>query len=654
MLYEYQLANFKAFSDPATLLLRPITLIYGPNSAGKSSIIQSLMLLKQTLQDSESFKAILKTRGSLVDLGSYREFVHLHDVSRSFKFKFAFSLDQPDRYEYDSLFPEAPEEIEHLGISIVLSYDGLNRAIVISAIEIFLGDESLPFATYETQDSRLLLTQINSEHHLWQDWWVRAQSMIPRSIIKQVNEILQRCKVDAISLREKRKLTEALQKRSEAIRILLLELQQDKAKIDKNIAELEEEREVLENDQMRLRAEFLEPLNKEIYQLRSALDTLQISKVTLSDDQEQVEDETQSLEAKTAQKEQQLEQRRGEYEEIPIRLCVSNINQEKSKQNGIANEIEEVEICLTAIEVFVATYQAFKEHNTNRVISDIVKIAESSSFSFRNFLPISSIDREDSVIDREVEHLSSIYADAFDLNFFPRITIFVSSLLQDLLVNTRYIGPLRDYPERYYIFSEGDSEDVGKSGSGMGGLLFRDPEFLEKINSQLVQFELGYELQVTSFNDGKSSDTSDVYALRLMDKHKKVQVNLLDVGFGISQVLPVIVQSMFAHRKTIIIEQPEIHIHPRLQTRLGSLFAECIRPPFENQFVIETHSEHLMLRLQKLIRKGELNADDISVIYIDRTTDGTRCLQLRLDTEGDFIDEWPGGFFEEDFNEIFE
>jgi predicted ATPase len=111
---------------------------------------------------------------------------------------------------------------------------------------------------------------------------------------------------------------------------------------------------------------------------------------------------------------------------------------------------------------------------------------------------------------------------------------------------------------------------------------------------------------------------------------------------------------MLSRNSTLLIEQPEIHIHPRLQAELGSLLADCIKPPFENQFIIETHSEHLMLRLQKLIRKGELKPEDISVIYVDRGAEGSKCLHLRLDEEGDFIDEWPDGFFEEDFNEIFQ
>ena len=96
MLREYQLKNFKAFSDAAPLLLRPITLIYGPNSAGKSSIIQSLMLLKQTLEEAESSDVVLLPKGKLVDLGNYREMVHLHEIDRQVSFKVQLDANPDD------------------------------------------------------------------------------------------------------------------------------------------------------------------------------------------------------------------------------------------------------------------------------------------------------------------------------------------------------------------------------------------------------------------------------------------------------------------------------------------------------------------------------------------------------------------------------
>lgn len=75
---------------------------------------------------------------------------------------------------------------------------------------------------------------------------------------------------------------------------------------------------------------------------------------------------------------------------------------------------------------------------------------------------------------------------------------------------------------------------------------------------------------------------------------------------------------------------------------------------YGNQFIIETHSENLLLRLQKLIRKGELRKEDVAVIYCDKMPSGTVATELRLNDKGEFIDPWPQGFFEESFKEMFE
>jgi predicted ATPase len=112
------------------------------------------------------------------------------------------------------------------------------------------------------------------------------------------------------------------------------------------------------------------------------------------------------------------------------------------------------------------------------------------------------------------------------------------------------------------------------------------------------------------------------------------------------------VQSLTADRQIISIEQPEVHIHPRLQADLGDLLAAAIKEPYHHQFLIETHSEHLMLRLQRLVRERALKQDDVAVIYVVAGAEGSSATRLRLDEDGDFIDEWPGGFFPERRREL--
>ena len=91
MLKEYQISNFKPFAGPVNIPIKPITLIFGPNSSGKSAIFQSLLMLKQTLEEGKDRNISLLPKGNLVDLGSFREFIHNHDVSNLFSFKVTFS-----------------------------------------------------------------------------------------------------------------------------------------------------------------------------------------------------------------------------------------------------------------------------------------------------------------------------------------------------------------------------------------------------------------------------------------------------------------------------------------------------------------------------------------------------------------------------------
>jgi predicted ATPase len=81
---------------------------------------------------------------------------------------------------------------------------------------------------------------------------------------------------------------------------------------------------------------------------------------------------------------------------------------------------------------------------------------------------------------------------------------------------------------------------------------------------------------------------------------------------------------------------------------------QLARVSFQNQIIAETHSEYLLLRLQRRIREGLIKNTDVSVLYVDTLPDGTSTVQhLRLDEDGSLIDEWPGGFFEERYNEMF-
>ena len=139
-------------------------------------------------------------------------------------------------------------------------------------------------------------------------------------------------------------------------------------------------------------------------------------------------------------------------------------------------------------------------------------------------------------------------------------------------------------------------------------------------------------------------------------------VRPFDVGVGISQLLPVVVAALDPNRPTITaIEQPELHVHPRLQVELGDLFAQ--QAVKGGIFLIETHSEHLMLRLLRRIEEthsGELpqgrpslRPHQVSVVFVEQIDGEVRATPLRIDETGEFKDRWPHGFFEERDDELF-
>ena len=228
--------------------------------------------------------------------------------------------------------------------------------------------------------------------------------------------------------------------------------------------------------------------------------------------------------------------------------------------------------------------------------------------------------------------------------------LIVGEALKHTLQKLFPMGPFRKSPERLYTFSGTAPQHVGYQGDLLPDFLLRHPERVAETNEWLKRLDIDYKLEVKSVD----AYSGDLFEVRLMDIRRKEPVSVAwkDVGYGISQLLPFIVQSLVSEKQIISIEQPEVHVHPKLQADLGDLLAEAIKEPRQNRFIVETHSEHLILRLQRLVYKGKIKPEDVSVIYVSRGPDGAKAERLRLDEEGDFIDEWPNGFFLERLREL--
>lgn len=532
MLREYRLTNFKAFGETVTIPIRPLTLIFGANSSGKSSIFQSLLLLKQTLEEAKNPSTALLPKGSLVDLGSYRDFVHRHEAERDFEFGARFGLKR-------SLTLSGCEAVDEADLDIRVAYseeDDLTDH-VLSSGKVAVGDERQPIASYSHRElDDHWDTRFHPEAEFW-DRWVNA---------------LCRCYDESISSR---------------------------------------------------------------------------------------------------------------YEDLAF-LILENFGKQYWNTPETLNVVQEWAI---------KSFNENKVHAGRHLSTSLDYVFQTSSFaqSCEKFLP------QDTSPERGLHDIIALN----DLHFLfewmhlpiRRSGSSFRAILNDLI----YLGPLRSQPQRYYEFSGntiphlGHSDDVhvGHSGEYLPAILSQVtsnrgdmPLSLWDIDDDLEQLGIKYRVKLSKLNYQDNSP-SNIFSLRLVDTDTGIDASLRDVGFGISQVLPIVVQNRVSWEKTLLIEQPEIHLHPAHQAELGDMFIRSALGEQKNTLLLETHSEHLILRILRRIRETNDNElpegfppirpEDVAVLYVQPGENGAQVIEIPVTEDGDFARPWPEGFFDERVEELF-
>jgi len=207
-----------------------------------------------------------------------------------------------------------------------------------------------------------------------------------------------------------------------------------------------------------------------------------------------------------------------------------------------------------------------------------------------------------------------------------------------------YLGPLRRKPERDYPWNKTKPGDVGSDGRGaidalLASVLLKGEEqnyVVEGVSRWLSSMKVADRLEVRQ--QGRSN------RYELIVHRDGIACNLRDVGIGISQVLPVLVLAYFAPAgSTVILEEPEIHLHPLAQSILAELFVTVSRER-NVQFIVETHSEHLFRRMQTLVAKQEISTSEAVMYFVERDGRNARLRELDLDEFGR-VRNWPEGFF---------
>lgn len=238
---------------------------------------------------------------------------------------------------------------------------------------------------------------------------------------------------------------------------------------------------------------------------------------------------------------------------------------------------------------------------------------------------------------------------------------------ETMLGKLSYLGPLRKHPQRTYQWSGDTPEGVGQMGESTiaailaaqnaGRKLNRGPRmprqaFAEFVANWLMDLGVIHSFVVKVVAEGRKE-----YEVLVKTHAEAPEVKITDVGFGVSQVLPVLVQAFYCPpNSTVWMEQPEIHLHPQVQAELADVFISAIRSredgnPRDIQLIIESHSEHFLNRLQRRIAEGGLAPEDVAIYFCKRAGAATEIEPLDVNLYGD-IENWPPNFFGDEMADL--
>lgn len=548
-----ELENFQAFGDRMSLSAAPITLILGENSAGKSSILRVLHLLRQSLESEKIFGSLTPdAKHGIVDLGSFQELLFNHDLSRRLKIQILFDKDD---IVWDDNAGDLRISTNTYGIEFHFEHLVEKQEVSLYKLEILDSEKSsiarfLRIRDVPKPESKIERDVLDRKVFLFKNSPIIDDFSCgrPASLV-----LFQNTFVTSSEDFWRNSYESSINARSEIVKRLMTLLDDAKNTI----------------------------LYCEGYPLARISAEIEAAIAFYKDD-------------------------------FSIHEFVSRMREQQGKAIIVLDGILR---CLIDPEYSEYFPEGRIESNRkmNYSIHDVTQLVKNYCHDFHRMLR----------------------------RILP-------------------IGPYREPPSRWHIFGNVGPQDVGINGEYLPELLFENPELVELTNKWLKRLDIGYQIKILDAN----TRYGNLYEIRCIDERRgdALDVSMKDLGFGISQILPIVVQCTMAklsikhindsvsQRRIISIEQPEVHIHPRLQANLGDLFAESIKSG--NQLIIETHSEHLVLRLQRLIRTGKLKAEDVSVLYVSRGKSGSHVQRLHLDSNGEFIDDWPGGFFPERLEEL--
>ncbi|MBO0952987.1 AAA family ATPase [Fibrella forsythiae] len=557
MLKRISFENYKAF-DNGSIEIRPLTILLGANSVGKSSILQLLLLLQQTSEADKTYKSALKLNGGYISLGEGLNLIRNKDAKKALVLSFDF--------QNQDLF-------ERLSTGLLSNYCSL---ILFSASyfnKIYNKPSSFIDNLLKSFGMSGKKGEKNSSLHMLLYDSGKKGNILSRLDFEELINSLSKIVVGDEFIKD------------DDIDYIYYQMKFGPGVIN-----------TLKND----KDEYLM-----VYDFLSG-----ISKLNLN----------------------------------------QNFNIKYSLLNTLDNTIRIKEISLTANNKFILSIE----------FSDDVK---SSKVKFKSPFLDSSLAKSNILIDkigkgldpsktifeflianeeRSSKDISNFTFTSIIYNITKTFVKSVQNSFSEDKIN--YVSPLRAHPKRYYFL---DKAKINKYLDTLDGdsltEILRENNYLKiQVNSWLSKFNL--QIDVDQLKD---------IIHKLVVKQNSLNLDITDVGFGISQVLPVIVQGFLSSRDSLtIIEQPEIHLHPKMQADLADLFIDIVQDKksdtgnkYNKYLLIETHSEYLLKRLRRRISEGVINNKNVAIYLIDPQKDGLGAKVKLLDVEEKGNFEWPTDFY---------
>jgi predicted ATPase len=354
--------------------------------------------------------------------------------------------------------------------------------------------------------------------------------------------------------------------------------------------------------------------------------------------------------------------------------------EEKCHKNKISNQIEDVEIgefppskyeivfrCdkdyqpelekITIYDCLDRVLLTRKKNGEKQYTIDFFDIINNNDQKFYNSIlkqmPQNFIFDDHDILDsvyqaNREKKITGIKFEKDVANYLNTIAINKHNILGNLS-SIKYAGPIREEAKRVYEYNKENYSEVGRFGEASASILFQNIKQLEK-KEELIKwlkiFGLAEDFRLTEI-----PNHPELFVLEFKEKGKDFYINYADSCFGLSQLFPLLVQSVYSKANDIIIiEQPELHLNPSLESVLADFFVDMVNK--KKRLVIETHSEYLLLRLRTYIKEGKISNEKVALYFTENIKGNSEIRKINIDESGGFPDnDWPVGFFEQSLSE---